>query len=52
MEEAEKEAKITKGEEISYHQHLLCRLHSMPKKNIEKAGKVAFNLMLSGAVAE
>ena len=49
IEAAEKEAKITTAAPISYARHLLSRFHALPKKNLEKAGKITLNKMLSGA---
>jgi len=49
IEAAEKEAKFTKGFPITFYQHLLCRFHAVPKKNIEKGGKMTLNKMVSGA---
>ena len=49
MEAAEKEAKLVKGAPIAYYAHLMCRVHCLPKKNLEKAGKMTLNKMFSGA---
>ena len=49
VEAAEKEAKLVKGAPIAYYAHLMCRVHCLPKKNLEKAGKMTLNKMFSGA---
>ena len=52
LEGVDKEAKIAKSGSITYTQHLICRFHAIPKKNLEKAGKMMLNKMLSGAAKE